>query len=70
MPSAQPRLARGSVMRRAYTVPALADELGKSESYVEGLIRENRIAARKIGRTTLVLADDYEAFLAALPEAG
>ena len=56
-------------MRRAYTVPALADELGKSESYVEGLIRENRIAARKIGRTTLVLADDYEAFLASLPDA-
>ena len=56
-------------MRRAYTVPALADELGKSESYIEGLIRENRISARKIGRTTLVLADDYEAFLEALPEA-
>jgi len=56
-------------MRRAYTVPALAVELGKSESYVEGLIRENQIAARKIGRTTLVLAADYEAFLERLPEA-
>ncbi|MDR6907514.1 excisionase family DNA binding protein [Agromyces sp. 3263] len=56
-------------MRRAYTVPALADELGKSESYIEGLIRENRIAARKVGRTTLVLADDYETFLEQLPEA-
>jgi hypothetical protein len=56
-------------MRRAYTVPALADELGKSESYIEGLIRDNKIVARKIGRTTLVLADDYEAFLLLLPEA-
>jgi hypothetical protein len=56
-------------MRRAYTVPALADELGKSESYIEGLIRNNDIAAKKIGRTTLVLADDYEVFLSSLPDA-
>ena len=56
-------------MRRAYTVPALASELGKSESYIEGLIRENKIATRKLGRTTLVLADEYEAFLLRLPEA-
>ena len=56
-------------MRRAYTVPALAEELGKSESYIEGLIRDSKIAARKIGRTTLVLADDYETFLTSLPEA-
>ena len=56
-------------VRRAYTVPALAEELGKSESYIEGLIRESKIAARKIGRTTLVLADDYETFLTSLPEA-
>jgi hypothetical protein len=55
-------------MRRAYTVPALAEELGKSESYIEGLIRESRIATRKLGRTTIVLADDYEAFLSELPE--
>jgi hypothetical protein len=58
-----------TTVRRAYTVPALADELGKSESYIEGLIRDHKIVARKIGRTTLVLADDYEAFLLLLPEA-
>ena len=56
-------------MRRAYTVPALAEELGKSTSYIDELIRDNKIAARKIGRTTLVLADDYETFLTSLPEA-
>ena len=54
---------------KAYTVPALASELGKSESYIEGLIRESKIATRKLGRTTLVLADEYEAFLLRLPEA-
>ena len=56
-------------MRRAYTVPALAEEMGKSVSFIEDLIRNDRIAARKLGRTTLVLADDYQAFLDALPEA-
>ena len=56
-------------MLRAYTVPALADEMGKSESYIEGLIRDHKIAARKLGRTTLVLAEDYEAFLSLLPDA-
>jgi hypothetical protein len=57
-------------MRRAYTVPALADELGKSVSYIETeIIRKNKIATRKLGRTTVVLADDYEAFLLSLPEA-
>lgn len=56
-------------MRRAYTVPALADELGKSESYIEGLIRDHRIATKKLGRTTLVLAADYEVFLGLLPDA-
>ena len=55
--------------RRAYTVPALADELGKSVSYIEGLIRNNEFATRKLGRTVLVLADEYEAFLSRLPEA-
>ena len=50
-------------------MPALADELGKSVSFVEGLIRNNHLPARKIGRTSLVLADDYQAFLEQLPEA-
>ena len=58
-----------TTVRRAYTVPALAEELGKSVSFVEGLIRNNHLPARKIGRTSLVLADDYEAFLASLPDA-
>lgn len=56
-------------MAKAYTVPALASELGKSESYIEGLIRDNRFATRKLGRTTLVLEAEYEAFLLSLPEA-
>lgn len=53
----------------AYTVPALVSILGKSESYIEDLIRNHKIVARKIGRTTIILADDLEAFLLSLPEA-
>lgn len=55
-------------VKRAYTVEALAGEIGKSPSYVLQLIRENRIAAHKAGKTPIILAADYEAYLESLPE--
>lgn len=57
-------------MKRAYTIAALADEIGKSVAYVEDLVRDNKIAAKKVGRTTLILAEAYDTFLASLPDAG
>lgn len=56
-------------LRRAYTIQAIADELGKSTSYVDQLIRDKYLVARKVGRTTIVLAADFEAFLEQLPYA-
>jgi len=57
------------VSRRAYTLEALADETGKSVSYWQELIRDNKIAAKRLGKTPLVLTSVYEAFLDSLPEA-
>lgn len=56
-------------MRSAYTVPALAEELGKSVSYIEGLIRNQKLATKKLGRTTLIRAVDLDVFLSGLPDA-
>lgn len=58
------------MMRRAYTVAAIAEEIGKSTSYVEQLIRDSKLPAKKEGRTSLVLAADFEDYLASLPDAG
>lgn len=57
-------------MKRAYTVAAIAEEIGKSVAYVEDLVRDNKIAAKKVGRTTLILGSAFDDFLANLPDAG
>lgn len=57
-------------MKRAYTISALAEEIGKSVAYVEDLVRDHKIAAKKVGRTTLILAEAYDTFLESLPDAG
>jgi hypothetical protein len=57
-------------MKRAYTVAAIAEEIGKSVAYVEDLVRENKIAAKKVGRTTVILGEAFEEFLMNLPDAG
>lgn len=55
--------------RRVYTVAALAEEIGKSTAYVEDLIRNNRIAAKKVGRTPVILAEAFDVYLETLPDA-
>ena len=40
---------------------------GRTVAYAE--IRAGRLTARKIGRRTVVLAEDLDAYLASLPEA-
>lgn len=59
----------GRYGRRVYTVPALAEEIGKSVAYVEDLVRDHKIAAKKVGRTTIILAEAFDDYLETLPDA-
>jgi hypothetical protein len=57
-------------MRLAYTLEALAEETGKSRDYWWGLIfKEHQLGAKRLGKTPLVLASEYESFLESLPDA-
>jgi len=56
--------------RRAYSVPETMCVLGLCRDSVYKLIREGRLPARKIGRRTVVLETDLQAFLEALPKLG
>lgn len=55
-------------MRLAYTLEALAEETGKSADYFRDLIRTNKLAAKRLGKTPLVLTSEWESFLEALPD--
>lgn len=55
--------------RRAYTVEAIAEEIGKSPSWVRQQIRYNYLPAKLAGKTPLILADDFEFYLRTLPDA-
>ena len=56
--------------KAAYSVPEAMCVLGLCRDSVYKLIRDNKLPARKIGRRTIVLASDLEAFLKALPAIG
>jgi excisionase family DNA binding protein len=53
--------------RAAYSVPEALAKLGIGRDKLYGLIREGRLPARKLGRRTLIVASDLEAFLKSLP---
>ena len=55
--------------RLTYTVEAIAEEVGKSPDYVRALIRDNKLAAKRLGKTPLVLTDEFQEFLKSLPDA-
>lgn len=55
--------------RRVYTIAALAEEIGKSSAYVEDLVRNNYIAAKKVDRTTIIPAEAFDDYLETLPDA-
>ena len=55
--------------RRAYTYEAIAEETGKTAEYIKTLVHDGKLAAKRLGKTPLVLADEYESFLEALPDA-
>jgi len=54
----------------AYSVPQVMAKIGVGRDKLYHLIREGKLPARKLGRKTLILASDLEAFLEALPMLG
>ncbi len=58
-----------STERLAYSVGDLSEaaQIGRTKAFAE--IASGRLRARKIGRRTIVLAEDLADYLAALPEA-
>ena len=55
--------------KRAFTVPEAADYIGRSASYVRQLKRDNRLPARRDGKSLIFLKEDLDFFLDQLPEA-
>jgi excisionase family DNA binding protein len=54
----------------AYSVDEALAKLGIGRDFFYRLIRDKRLPARKLGRRTLILASDLDAFLEALPRLG
>jgi excisionase family DNA binding protein len=54
----------------AYSIPEVMARVGVGRDKLYCLIREGKLPARKLGRKTLILASDLEAFLEALPRLG
>ena len=58
-----------AIDRAAYSVPEALSKLGIGRDKLYKVIREGLLPARKLGRRTLILASDLEAFLQSLPRA-
>jgi excisionase family DNA binding protein len=58
------------IERSAYSVPEVLAKIGVGRDKLYALIRSGELPARKIGRRTLIVASDLEAFLANLPTIG
>ena len=56
--------------RRARSIANLVDEGPLSRTFLYSAIKQGRLKARKAGRRTVILDDDYQAFLEALPVVG
>jgi excisionase family DNA binding protein len=63
-----PRLT--TVNRAAYTIAETLALTGLGRDKLYSLINEGRLPAHKLGRRTLVIATDLEAFLKSLPVIG
>ena len=55
--------------KRAYTVPEAAAYLGRSASFIRQLKRDNRLPARRDGKSLIFLREDLDLYLDGLPEA-
>lgn len=56
------------MIRLAYTVEAIAEEIGKSTAWVREELRHNRLPYKRIGKSPIILADDYQVWLASQPD--
>lgn len=63
------RADSASVERLAVPIPAAMKMLGVGRSTIYGLMSQNKVVARKIGRRTVVTTSSIRAFLEALPAA-
>jgi excisionase family DNA binding protein len=54
---------------RAYRITDVCETTGLGRTTIYAALRDGHLRARKFGRTTVVLADDLDAFLKALPPA-
>ena len=52
----------------AYNIPEVMARVGVGRDKLYRLIREGKLPARKLGRKTLILRSDLEAFLESLPK--
>lgn len=53
--------------KRAYSINDLADGGPEGRTTIFKAIKEGRLIARKSGRRTIILDEDYEAYLKSLP---
>jgi excisionase family DNA binding protein len=57
-------------LRTAFSVPEVCQQVGLCRDTVYRAIRRGDLVARKVGKRTLILADDLEQFLNSLPAIG
>lgn len=53
--------------KRAYSIEELVKNGPEGRTNIYKAIKEGRLIARKAGRRTVVLVEDYDAYLKALP---
>lgn len=55
--------------KRAFTVVEAANYIGKSPSFIRALKRDNRLPAKRDGKSLIFLREDLDFYLNELPEA-
>jgi excisionase family DNA binding protein len=70
MPAKKVSRWEAAVPPLAYSVPQTMQALGIGRDRLYGLLRSKRLIARKVGKRTLILAEDLQAFAKALPKYG
>lgn len=55
--------------KAAYTIAEVAHQSGHSSRDIYRKLKEGKLKARKSGRKTLILAEDFKTWLASLPSA-
>src|SRR5262249_22627230 len=64
----RPLAERMGLGRDALTIDEVAARVGLGRDGIYRAIREHQLRARKFGKRTVILANDLQAFLQALPE--